>query len=100
MPAEQAAATPHVPADLAAVLAELRAIRSRLEAIEGGRPEWLDSRQAAEYARLSLKSLLRADASGEDVGLRRASGKLLFHRETLNRWLLAQCEPAEVTATC
>jgi hypothetical protein len=80
----------HVPADLGAVLAELRAIRSRLEAIEGGRPEWLDSRQAAQHTSLSLRTLLRADADGEEVGLRRCGNKLAFNRGLLDTWLLSK----------
>ena len=90
MPADPGGPVPHAHSvTLADVLRVLAEVRDRLAALEAP-AVWLDSTEVVRHAKLSLKTLLRADESGEDCGLRRVGVKLVFHRPTLDGFLLRQ----------
>jgi len=53
--------------------------------------EYLDARQAAEYARRSYQTLKRLHRPPDrDTGLRRHNRRVVFHFETLRRFLAVE----------
>jgi excisionase family DNA binding protein len=61
-------------------------------------PVWMTSREAAEYARCSVRTLTRAAAAGA-LKQHRQTRAIRYRRDELDAWMTASQEPAE-TSMC
>lgn len=51
--------------------------------------EYIDSKQVPVFSTLSLKTLQRRQKEGHDTGLRKHGRRIVFHVETLRKFLNA-----------
>jgi len=66
---------------------KLENVLNRLETIDGGKPiPWFNLKDACDYTTLSRIKIRRACMAGE-LKVSKATGKLLFRKEWLDRWL-------------
>lgn len=52
--------------------------------------EFFDTRQAEDFARQSYQTLKRRHREGHDTGLRKHGRRVVFHVETLRKFLLGE----------
>lgn len=53
--------------------------------------EFIDSKQVETFSTLSLKTLQRRQKEGHDTGLRKHGRRIVFHLETLRKFLNSTC---------
>jgi len=53
-------------------------------------PEFLDTREVEQFARLSYATLKRRHREGHDTGLRKRGRRVLFHVPTLTKFLTGE----------